>query len=278
MFQAHELVEVKSNPKISDFGPGDTVKVGIRVREGDRVRTQIFEGVVIRKRGGGPSATFTVRRITHGIGVERTFHLYSPVVEHVEVSRRGAVRRARLYYLRDRTGRKARIKEKRVLASQVADQDVESKVPKGMNHETEQAQETAQTEEITETTTPKVSEGEDSQLEGPETLAEVADSVDAGDVELPADPATGVTDLTEQKSEITEERPAERAEQSPVTQSQGEAEGEASPNVEPRKEEPTEGHEPKVEDVASTDSTHTKPENDSAAASEPAGPKGDPQS
>ena len=94
MFQAHELVEIKSNPKISDFGPGDTVKVGIRVREGDRVRTQIFEGVVIRKRGGGPSATFTVRRITHGIGVERTFHLYSPVVEHVEVSRRGAVRRA----------------------------------------------------------------------------------------------------------------------------------------------------------------------------------------
>ena len=81
--------------------------------EGDRQRTQVFEGVVIRKRGGGPGASFTVRRISHEIGVERTFLLHSPAVQAVEVTRRGKVRRARLYYLRGRSGRAARIKEAR---------------------------------------------------------------------------------------------------------------------------------------------------------------------
>ena len=116
MFQAHELVDIKPNPKVQNFRSGDNVKVGIRVKEGDRVRTQVFEGVVIRKRGGGPSATFTVRRVASGVGVERTFHLHSPVVEYVEVLRKGAVKQARLYYLRGLTGKKARIKEKRFIA------------------------------------------------------------------------------------------------------------------------------------------------------------------
>lgn len=111
--EANDLVEVSENPNIQDFRPGDTVRVNTRVKEGDRFRTQVFEGVVIRSRGRGPSASYTVRRDTHGIGVERTFMTHSPVVEGVEVIRYGSVRRSRLYYLRNKSGRAARIKEDR---------------------------------------------------------------------------------------------------------------------------------------------------------------------
>ena len=110
--EAHELVAVKPNPQIEEFNPGDTVRVTVRIDDTGR-RAQTFQGVVIRKRGRGPNATFTVRRVTHEVGVERTFPLYAPVVESVKVVRRGAVRRARLYYLRGRSGKAARIKEKR---------------------------------------------------------------------------------------------------------------------------------------------------------------------
>ena len=110
---AHQLVSIKPNNNIEDFHPGDSVKVSVRVIEGDRQRTQVFEGVVIRKRGGGADASFTVRRISYDIGVERTFLLHSPIVEAVKVVRRGAVRRSRLYYLRGLSGRAARIKEAR---------------------------------------------------------------------------------------------------------------------------------------------------------------------
>jgi large subunit ribosomal protein L19 len=98
---------------IPQFWPGDTVKVNVRVVEGTRSRIQVFEGVVIARKGGGLRETFTVRKISFGVGVERTFPLHSPVIESIEVSRRGKVRRAKLYYLRDRVGKKARIKEKR---------------------------------------------------------------------------------------------------------------------------------------------------------------------
>jgi large subunit ribosomal protein L19 len=110
---AHHLVKTEPNPKVDQFGPGDTVRVSIRVIEGERQRTQVFEGVVIRRRGGGAAETFTVRRVTHGIGVERVFPLNAHVVEAVKTVRRGSVRRARLYYLRGLSGRRARIKEKR---------------------------------------------------------------------------------------------------------------------------------------------------------------------
>lgn len=105
------VVELKENPNIPDFGPGDTVKVYAKVVEGEHERTQVFEGVVIRSRRGGAGATFTVRRVTHGVGVERTFLYHSPRLERVQVTRRGKVRRAKLYYLRGRTGKAARIKE-----------------------------------------------------------------------------------------------------------------------------------------------------------------------
>lgn len=102
---------------IPDFGPGDQVKVHFRVHERtekgeERVRTQVFEGRVIRRRGSGASETFTVRRLTHGTGVERTFPLHSPLVERIEVVSQPGVRRARLYYLRERVGKKARIHQR----------------------------------------------------------------------------------------------------------------------------------------------------------------------
>ncbi|MFP5309012.1 MAG: 50S ribosomal protein L19 [Actinomycetes bacterium] len=102
---------------LPEFWPGDNVKVNVRVIEGTRSRIQVFEGVVIGRRGGGLRETFTVRKISFGVGVERTFPLHSPVLEGIEVVRRGKVRRAKLYYLRDRVGKKARIKEKRDLSA-----------------------------------------------------------------------------------------------------------------------------------------------------------------
>jgi large subunit ribosomal protein L19 len=94
------------------FRPGDTVRVHVRVREGDKERTQVFEGVVIRRRGAGASATFTVRKISYGVGVERVFPVESPTVQKIEIKSRGHVRRARLYYLRDLRGKKARLRSK----------------------------------------------------------------------------------------------------------------------------------------------------------------------
>ena len=110
---APQLLRTDPNPNIPDFGPGDTVKVNFRIREGDRERVQVFQGVVIRLQNGkGPASNFTVRRISGGIGIERIFPLYSPQIESLEVTRRGSVRRAKLYYLRGLQGRAARIKEK----------------------------------------------------------------------------------------------------------------------------------------------------------------------
>ena len=105
-------IELQPNPNVPEFRTGDTVRVSSKVVEGDRERTQVFEGVVIRQRRAGSSSNFTVRRIAHGVGVERTFLLYSPRVEKVEVVRFGKVRRSRLYYLRGLTGKAARIKER----------------------------------------------------------------------------------------------------------------------------------------------------------------------
>lgn len=97
---------------IPEFAPGDTVVVQVRVREGTRERLQAFEGVVIGKRNRGLNSAFTVRKISHGVGVERTFQTHSPLINGIEVKRRGDVRKAKLYYLRERRGRAARIKEK----------------------------------------------------------------------------------------------------------------------------------------------------------------------
>jgi large subunit ribosomal protein L19 len=108
-----ELEKEYLKPEVPDFGPGDTVRVHVRVIEGNRERVQIYEGIVIRRAGGGVRETFTVRRVSHAVGVERTFLVHSPRIEQVEIRRRGRVRRARLYYLRQRVGKGTRIKEDR---------------------------------------------------------------------------------------------------------------------------------------------------------------------
>ncbi|MBI4187163.1 MAG: 50S ribosomal protein L19 [Chloroflexi bacterium] len=128
------LIDVKQNPNIPELAPGDTVKVSARVIEGDKERTQVFQAVVIGIRHGGGGGTFTVRRISYGVGVERTFPLRSPLLQKVEVLRHGKVRRAKLYYLRGLSGKKARITERR---------EEKAKKP-----ELEQAQEPEQAQEL----------------------------------------------------------------------------------------------------------------------------------
>ncbi|MBW3651704.1 MAG: 50S ribosomal protein L19 [Actinobacteria bacterium] len=98
---------------VPEFGPGDSLKVHVRVVEGTRERVQIFQGAVIRRQGAGIRETFTVRKVSFGVGVERTFPVHSPVIQKIELVTRGDVRRAKLYYLRDRSGKAAKIKEKR---------------------------------------------------------------------------------------------------------------------------------------------------------------------
>ena len=109
-----KIVEAAETRKeIPAFAPGDTVKVHVKVKEGDKERIQIFQGIVISRKGGGSRSMFTVRKVSGGIGVERMFPLYSPTIDKIEVERHGRVRRAKLYYLRDLRGKAARIEERR---------------------------------------------------------------------------------------------------------------------------------------------------------------------
>ncbi|MDZ7678149.1 MAG: 50S ribosomal protein L19 [Acidimicrobiales bacterium] len=112
--QPTDLVDQSSlRDDIPDFAPGDTLKVHVRVVEGNRERIQVFQGYVLRRQGGGLQETFTVRKVSFGVGVERTFPLHTPIISKIEVVSRGDVRRAKLYYMRDRVGKAARIREKR---------------------------------------------------------------------------------------------------------------------------------------------------------------------
>lgn len=107
-----EINDEQMTKEITDFAPGDTVVVQVKVKEGTRERLQAFEGVCIGKRNRGLNSAFTLRKISHGVGVERTFQTYSPLLDSISVKRRGDVRQAKLYYLRERSGKAARIKEK----------------------------------------------------------------------------------------------------------------------------------------------------------------------
>ena len=108
-----ELEQAQLRDDVPDFRPGDTLRVHVRVKEGNRSRIQVFQGVVIRRQGGGVRETFTVRKISYGVGVERTFPVHSPSIERIETVTRGKVRRAKLYYLRELRGKAARIRERR---------------------------------------------------------------------------------------------------------------------------------------------------------------------
>jgi len=113
-----QIEEENEKPDVPEFQPGDTVRVGVRLTEGEgddmRVRVQPFEGIVIARKGSSLNETFTVRRVTHGVGVERTFPVHSPTVDSIEVTRPGRTRRAKLYYLRQRIGRRARVRERAI--------------------------------------------------------------------------------------------------------------------------------------------------------------------
>ncbi len=122
-----EKSTLKSN--IPSFAPGDSVRVHVKVREGEKERIQVFAGVVIARRGGGARETFTVRKISSGIGVERIFPLHSPVIDSIEVERKGSVRRAKLYYLRGRKGKAARIGERRTEDKRVEEKRPEDSSP-----------------------------------------------------------------------------------------------------------------------------------------------------
>lgn len=113
MNTTHVVEQAQLRDGIPDFAPGDTVKVHVKVVEGNRERIQIFQGVVIGRRGEGIRETFTVRKLSFGVGVERIFPLHSPIIDKIELVTRGDVRRAKLYYLRDRVGKAAKVKEKR---------------------------------------------------------------------------------------------------------------------------------------------------------------------
>lgn len=110
---AEQAAKIEAIRKLPDFQPGDTVRVAVKVKEGERSRTQVYEGVCIARSGSGIQESFTVRKLSYGEGVERVFPVYSPLVEGVEIVRRGRVRRAKLYYLRGRTGKSARIVERK---------------------------------------------------------------------------------------------------------------------------------------------------------------------
>ena len=112
-----EIEQAQLKTDVPEFGAGDTVTVQVKVKEGTRERLQAFQGVVIARRNRGLNSAFTVRKVSHGVGVERVFQLHSPIIDSIEVNRRGDVRRAKLYFLRDRSGKSARIKEKMMYAS-----------------------------------------------------------------------------------------------------------------------------------------------------------------
>ena len=114
-YEQSQIQQILKNSKVTDFGPGDTVKVNVKIKEGNKERVQAFQGVCIGKKNNGLNSSFSVRKISSGEGVERVFPLYSPMLESINLVRRGKVRRSKLYYLRQRSGKSARIAEKKVI-------------------------------------------------------------------------------------------------------------------------------------------------------------------
>jgi large subunit ribosomal protein L19 len=180
---------------IPGFRPGDTVKVHVRVVEGNRERIQVFQGVVIRRSGGGVRETFTVRKISFGVGVERTFPLHSPSIARLEIVQRGHVRRAKLYYLRDLRGKKARIKERRIDETKLAAMEAEAAAEAA---EAEAEAEAVGADEEAEATPDEVAQGTETQAE----TAEEAPEAEAIEVATEADAPDGsAADVDEEQAE-----------------------------------------------------------------------------
>ena len=147
-FEAKQLAQLQENKNIPEFGPGDTIKVNVRVREGTRERIQAFEGVCIARSNDGVNASFTVRKISYGEGVERVFPLWSSRIDSIELVRRGSVRRAKLYYLRERSGKSARISERTTGYGIEAKDESTFEVSKTERRKAKQAEKKARREEI----------------------------------------------------------------------------------------------------------------------------------
>ena len=228
---ASAYVDAKQNRNIPSFRPGDTVRVHAKIVEGGRERIQVFEGVVLRKKGGGINSNFTVRRVTHGIGVERIFPYFSPLIDKVEVVRVGDVRRARLYYLRERVGKAARIRAGsrerfEELAAQLA-----------------AAGQSVDEEEIEE-------EIEEEAAEVEEEPEEAAEEAEAGEEEVPAAEEPAAEAEAEAAAPEAEETPSE-AEEPAAEEPVAEAEAPAAEEEAPAEETPQpDAEEPAAEEPA----------------------------
>jgi large subunit ribosomal protein L19 len=185
MTELIQTLERRQVRKVPDFRIGDRVRVHFQVVEGTRRRTQVFEGVVLKEKGGGPQRTFTVRKLSFGVGVERTFPVHSPKIERIEVVGRGEVRRAKLYYLRGRVGRRARLREMRDFRPE----NVGMIGPEAADGAPEEAE--AQIPEEAEAEAPEAPAQEESPEPEPEPVAEVEEEAPGEEAEQQQEPAEG---------------------------------------------------------------------------------------
>jgi large subunit ribosomal protein L19 len=176
---------------VPEFRPGDTVKVHVRVVEGNRERVQVFQGVVIRRQGGSIRETFTVRKISFGVGVERTFPVHSPSIAKLEVVSRGAVRRAKLYYLRDLRGKKARIKERRIDDAKLAAMEEAAAARAAEAADDDAVDDTAETADVVEADT------DTEALEASEDAAATEEAPEASEDASGEDSSSGGDDVAE---------------------------------------------------------------------------------
>ena len=212
--------------RVPDFAPGDRVKVHFQVIEGTRRRTQVFEGVVIKRQGHGSRETFTVRKQSFGVGVERTFPVHSPKIERIEVAARGDVRRAKLYYLRDRVGKRARVRERRYVGPEVA-------VEPGLLHE----QSPAEAEEAEAVAGDEQVEGaEAAAVEGEVTAPEGEDTAPEAEAAAPEAGETPAAEAEVTATETPDEEAPAADEPSAETAPEG-AEAEAAEGDEPAADE-----------------------------------------
>lgn len=188
-FEAKQLAVYQEGKSMPDFAPGDTIKVNVRIKEGTRERVQAFEGVCIGRAGNDINATFTVRKISYGEGVERVFPLWSNRIESIELVRRGSVRRAKLYYLRDRSGKSARIAERTTgVGIEVRDEATLNEVSKTERRKQKQADKKARREEIKKEDAAKKAAAEKAAKEAAEAEAKAAaDAESAAAAETPAE-------------------------------------------------------------------------------------------
>ena len=219
--------------RVPNFAPGDRVKVHFQVIEGERRRTQVFEGVVIARQGSGARETFTVRKQSFGVGVERTFPVHSPKIEKIDVAARGDVRRAKLYYLRDRVGKGARVRERDYYGP-------EDEIAPGLVHEPE--------------VTPVAAAGEDQVVEG-EATEQVVDEVvvadDAGAEEVAVDEVVSEGEAEADASAEVADAPADEQPEAEAADQQPEADSsEAAPAAEGDSEQPADGSDEPSGDAA----------------------------